>query len=218
MIYLTLINWLHVPATVTMQPIYCSCPSLTDWKISNSGGREKFIFFPTPGLFAWRVTWSLLWPVLYQGAQMIPRELSWQYSVVYRILQDFTQWFPVLLPSKIIDFFSPSSSTEEFERVISERVRAKILHVWEHSLFKTERWKICLRDQMQMKTTVFKPLTHQKEELHLQIFLIRNISTSAFIYGRIFAKPSKQKGWVKMGQGWGREGQNKSRIRERQVV
>lgn len=165
--------------------------------------REKFVCFPTPGLFAWRVTWPLLWPVLYWGAQMIPRELSWQYSVVYRILQDFTQWFPVLLPGKVIDFSSLCFFTEGFERIISEKAKAKLLHFWEHSLPKTEGWNVCLRNQMQMKTTVFTPLTHKKEELGLQIFLIRNGSNSAFIYGRIFAKPNKQKGQVKMGQGWG---------------
>lgn len=148
---------------------------------------------------------------------MMPRELSWQFSVVYRILQDFTQWFPVLLPSKVIDFFSPSFFTEGFERVISERAKAKILHVWKRRSFKTGR-KVCLRNQMQIKTTVFKSLTHQKEELGLQIFLIRNGSNPAFIYGRIFAKPSKQKGQVKMGQGWGRERQNERKIKEREVV
>lgn len=183
---------LHVGDTVTMQPIYSSALRWLTWKFLTLV-EEKFICFPTPGLFAWRVIWPLLWPVLYWGAQMIPRELSWQHSVVYSILQDYIQSFPVL-PSKCIDFSSRSFSTEGFGRVTPERAKAKLLHFCEHSLLKTERWNICLRNQMQMKTTVFTPLTHKKEELGLQIFLIRKWSNSAFIYGGLFAKPSKHKG------------------------
>lgn len=46
----------------------------------------------------------LSWPVLYWGAQMIPRELLWKLSVVYRILQDYVECFP---PQQTYWFLSP---------------------------------------------------------------------------------------------------------------
>lgn len=165
---------------VTLQQVYCFSPPShfkmfnTRWKI------QKFICFPTPGLFTWRAILPLSWPVLYWGAQMIPRELPWKLSVIYRILQDYVECFP---PQQTYWFLPLPLSTEGFERTISKSAMAKLLHLCEHSLVKRDETSASETRRKAKQPCVHR--WHKKEELGLLIFLTSKWCISAFTYGRL---------------------------------
>lgn len=154
-----------------MQQVHCFYLEIINfrWK------RQKFICFLTLGLFTWKVIWPLLWPVFTAEHRWYPENRLGS-----------SQWFVGLCKimysvshlSKLTDF-SPFS-IEGFERATSKSAKAKLLHFCGCCLLK--RLNVCLRNQMQSKTTVCISVTHKEGELGLQIFLISKWCISASIY------------------------------------